>query len=93
MRYPPQVLETLLINNDGDLLKEFHLNIHRFNEEQNLKLAKTNDKNIFEAYLKLNIGRIEYTDEVLNNMFQGKSFLELPDVKKLIEKIREFIKE
>lgn len=90
---PPQVLETLLIHNDGDLLKEFHRNINKFNGEQNIKLAKVNDKNIFEAYLKLNIGRIEYTDRILSEMFQEESFLELPDIKKLIEKIREFIKE
>lgn len=90
---PPKILETLLINNDGQLLKDFHTKINAFNELQPDKLAKINDKNIFEAYLKLQTGRIEYTDSLLTQMFDNDKFQNLPDIKNLIEKIQEFIKD
>lgn len=90
---PPNILETLLINNDGQLLKDFHTQIIDFNKPQLNKLAKVNDKNIFEAYLKLQTGRIEYTDDLLTQMFHNDEFQSLPDIKNLIEKIQEFIKD
>ncbi len=90
---PPNILETLLINNDGQLLKDFHTQIIDFNKPQLNKLAKVNDKNIFEAYLKLQTGRIEYTDDLLTQMFHNDEFQSLPDIKSLIEKIQEFIKD
>ncbi len=90
---PPKILETLLINNDGQLLKDFHKQINDFNEQRSDKLARVNDKNIFEAYLKLNIGRIEYNDNILTQMFSSPDFLKLPDIKNLIAKIQEFTKD
>lgn len=90
---PPNILETLLINNDGQLLKDFHTQIIDFNKPQLNKLAKVNDKNIFEAYLKLQTGHIEYTDDLLTQMFDNDEFQSLPDIKNLIIKIREFIKD
>lgn len=90
---PPKILETLLIYNDGELLKNFHTYIHNFNSEQPEKLMKLNDKNIFEAYLKLNLGTIKYTDEILNNMFESDGFSNLPDIKNLVNRIKRFIEE
>lgn len=90
---PPEILETLFICNDGELLRNFASVIKQFSENSVNKLKKVNDKNIFEAYLKLQNGRIEYSAEILDAMFAVDKFLELTDIKNLINKIQEFIKD
>ncbi|MDQ5947936.1 MAG: hypothetical protein QG651_430 [Pseudomonadota bacterium] len=94
---PPKLLETLFIENDGELLKEFASTIKKFNQSRidagKDGLEKVNDKFIFHGFNKIQNKKIEYNSKIFDDMFGTTVFLELPDIKNLVEKIREFIKE
>jgi len=83
---PPQILETLIIENNGIRLKHFHKSIKEFYPEQ--RLEKANDKNIFESYLKLTFGKIEYSIDNLKQILNQEHIKNSEQLIKLVEYIK-----
>lgn len=93
---PPRLLESILIENDGEFLRSYAtaikcLNQHRKDNNQDY-FRRMNDKLIFHSYQKLHNASPEYNDRAFNSMF-SEDFLELTDIKNLINRIKRFIEE
>ena len=93
---PPRLLESIFIENDGELLRSYATAIKCLNQQRKDSnqdyFQRINDKLIFHSYQKLHNASPEYNDRAFNSMF-SEDFLELTDIKNLINRIKRFIKE
>lgn len=91
----PRTLETLFIENDGELLREFVKVFKEFNQrrKQNGKdyFEKLNDKFLFHEFFKFVGKKSKLNHEFFDRVFDDESFSKYPDIQKLIDKIKEFI--
>lgn len=93
----PRTLETLFIENDGELLRSFVKLIKTFNQnrqnENKELLENVNDKFLFHEFFKFVGEKSKFSEEFFDCVFNDDKFLTFPDIKNLITKIQEFIKD
>lgn len=93
----PRTLETLFIENDGELLREFVKLLREFNQQRQQDgkdyFEKLNDKFLFHEFFKFVGKKSKFNHEFFDNIFDDENFSKYPDIEKLIDRIKEFIEE
>lgn len=93
----PRTLETLFIDNDGELLREFVKLIKEFNQrrQQNGEnyFETINDKFLFHEFFKFMGKKSKLSDKFFDDIFDDAEFSKYPDIENLVNKIKEFIEE
>lgn len=93
----PRTLETLFIDNDGELLREFVKLIKEFNQrrQQNGEdyFETINDKFLFHEFFKFMGKKSKLNDKFFDDIFDDAEFSKYPDIENLVNRIRRFIEE
>ncbi len=93
----PCTLETLFIENDGELLREFVQLIKEFNKQRQQcgkdYFEKVNDKCLFHEFFRFVGKKSKLNDKFFDDIFYDKEFSKYPDIKNLVNRIQRFIEE
>lgn len=93
----PRTLETLFIENDGELLREFVKLIKAFNQQRKDVgkdyFENLNDKFLFHEFFRFVGKKSKFSAEFFDDVFSDGSFKEFIDIINLVDRIKRFIKE
>lgn len=93
----PRALETLFIENDGELLREFVKLIKDFNQQRQAAekdyLESSNDKFLFHEFFKFMGKKSKFSAAFFDEIFSDDRFADFPDIRNLIDRIKRFIEE